>query len=95
MKLLQKIIISGLTAKSGEAFNICVNAPSFEGDTYSCQLLIPGIADLPIYSENALSALISALRVAEAQIYGPSEALIAATTLTSDDYPEVTLLLSG
>jgi hypothetical protein len=93
MKDWNEIVVRGLISKSGEAFEIVVGAPRIHDGAYGCRVLIPGITDRVIHSENALSALVSALRVVETQAYGPSAALIAETTLTADDYPDLSILV--
>jgi hypothetical protein len=87
----QEIVLSGLTSNAGEPFDLVVGAPEFQDGKYCCKIIIPGIANRPIYGENALSTLISALRIMETQVYEPSSALVAATTMTEDDYPDLTI----
>ena len=85
------LVLSGLMSKNGEAYDITVSTPKENDGTHMCRLNIPGIADREIYGENALSALISALRVVEVQVYEPSPSpeLISKTTLTEVDYPDL------
>ena len=90
-----KIVISGLVSREGGAYNIIIGAPQESDGTFQCRVNIPTVVDREIYGENALSTLISALRVVEAQIYEPSAALISATTLTDDDYPDVYIQILG
>jgi hypothetical protein len=91
----QEIVLSGLTSNSGEPFDLIIGAPEFQDGKYLCKIVIPGIANRPIYGENALSALISALRVMETQVYEPSAALVASTTMTEDDYPDLTIRIKA
>jgi hypothetical protein len=90
----EKLIISGLTYKNGEAYDITVGAPKKNDGAFMCRLQIPGVLDREIYGEDALSVLISTLRVVQVQVYepSPSPALISKTTLTEDDYPDLNIL---
>lgn len=85
----EKILITGLTSKDGSPYEISISAPVVQNGTFSCHLNIPSIISSDIFGENALSTLISALRVIEAQIYEPSESIVLSTTLTEEDYPDV------
>jgi hypothetical protein len=87
----RELVISGLVARSGDAYQIRIGAPLNLDGTFSCRLVIPGIADSAIHGENALSTLISALKIVERQVYEPSALLIAETTLTKDDYPDLSI----
>ena len=89
----KEIVLSGLTSKSGEEFEIVVGAPENQDGAYSSHLVIPGVLDRLIHGENALSTLISALRIVEAQVYEPSKALISVTTLTNNDYPDLRIMI--
>lgn len=95
MQNWNKITVSGLTSKSGEAYVITIGAPNKHDGTYCCRLVIPTIIDRDIYGENALSTVISALRIVEAQIYEPSVAIVLATTLTEDDYPDLEISIAA
>ena len=91
MERWEKLIVSGLKFKNGDAYDITVGAPTEKDGTYMCRLQIPGIVDREIYGEDELSVLISTLRVVQVQVYepAPSESLIATTTLTENDYPDL------
>ncbi|MDZ7906638.1 MAG: hypothetical protein U5N55_13395 [Cypionkella sp.] len=93
MEPLREIVLTGLETKEGSAAPITIFAPENQDGTYCCKAFVPGAGHIKIYGENALSALISTLRIIETQVYdpSPSKLIMSATTLTEDDYPELAI----
>ena len=89
-----EIRIEGLTARDGSEYVMRVSKPTIKDGTFACRVLVPGIVDRLIYHESALSAFAASISLVEKLVHEPSELLLAETTLTMEDFPDLEISVS-